>query len=103
MPRLAEIVALDRYGRTVISSTSSPLLRISSAGPRRSFIGPAPILDFRHVFAMLINVIPVRDQLMSKVLFHMSGFGAQSRHSLDHVHCQMKAIKLVKDYHVEWS
>src|SRR5258708_7656337 len=66
-------------------------------------MGPPPILDFRHIFAMLINVIPVLDQLVAKVLFYVSGFGTKSRHSFDHVHCQMKAIELVEDDHVEWS
>jgi hypothetical protein len=52
---------------------------------------------------MLINEIPVLDQLVPEALLHVSGVGAKSRHSFDYVHYQMKAIELVEDHHIEWS
>src|SRR5262245_14643306 len=55
-------------------------------------IGPAPVANFGHILAVLIDVAPVLDQLVAIALLCVGGPRSQSRHAFDNVHCQMKAI-----------
>jgi hypothetical protein len=52
---------------------------------------------------MLIDVIAVLGQLVAEMLRHVCGFRGETRHPLNHVHCQMEAIEPVEHHHIEWS
>jgi hypothetical protein len=60
-------------------------------------------LNFRHVFALPIDEIPMLDQLLAEMPRHVPGFGSETRHAFNHVHCQMETIEPVEHDHVEWS
>src|SRR5659263_779769 len=62
---------------------------------------PFPIPDFRHVLTVLPDVALVVDQLVSNDLGEISGARAQTRHPIDDVFDQMKAIDVVAHRHVE--
>jgi hypothetical protein len=62
---------------------------------------PYPVSDFRHVFAMLANVILMFDELILKLLLQISTLGTQLRQAIDYVHDQVEAIQIVKYGHVE--
>src|SRR5260370_36257217 len=70
-------------------------------GPGRWSIGPAPVPNFRHVLAVLVDVVPVLDQLVAKALLGVRGPAPESRHAFDDVHRQMEAIEPVEHGHVE--
>ena len=60
---LAMATRLARYARCPSVATA-----------RRRLVRPAPVLNFWHVFAMLIDVIAVLGQLVAEMLRHVCGF-----------------------------
>src|SRR6516162_5111803 len=78
------------------------LRRTSIAAAPRRLIRPTPSLNFRHVFAMKIDVVLVLGQLVAEMLRRVRGFGGETRHAFNHIHCQMEAIELVEHHYVEW-
>ena len=47
----------------------------SVAGARCGAIRPAPVLDFRHVLAVLVDIAAVLDELVAEMLPDMGGLG----------------------------
>ena len=62
---------------------------------------PLPVTDFGHVFAMLVNVMLVLDELVLHLLLQVVALRTQIRHAINHVLHQMKAIQIVLHPHVE--
>src|SRR6516162_1459611 len=59
-----------------------------AAGPGLHLLAPPPAGDFRHVVAVLANVLLVLYQLVSQRLLGISCSTTQLRQSVDHVHHQ---------------
>src|SRR5216683_8298080 len=66
-------------------------------------IGPLPIPDFRQVVAMFADVLFVLDELVAQELFEMRADALQARNAIDHIACEMEAVQIVQDRHVERS
>ena len=64
-------------------------------------LAPPPVGDFRHVVAVLANVVLVLDQLVAQRLLEVGRPSAKLRQSVDHVHDQVEAVQVVQDHHVE--
>src|SRR5262249_57449957 len=78
----------------------SGLLAFSVGGARRRSVRPAPVLNFRHVLAVFVNISAMFNKLVAQMLRHVCGFGSETRHPFNHVHCQMEAIERVEHRHV---
>src|SRR5215471_5908213 len=104
--RHRENLRLDDPAFSVRMSLAMTLGRLfiprgSAAAARRSLVRPFPALNFRHVLAVLFDVMAVLGQLVAEMLRHMRGLGGETRHPLDHVHRQVEAVEPVEHDHVE--
>src|SRR5450631_1555997 len=66
-----------------------------------SYCRPRPILDFRHVLAVLINVALVLDEFVLQLLLEVYAAAAGLLQAIDGVDHQMKTIEIVQDRHIE--
>lgn len=57
---------------------------------------PLPIANFRHVFAMFVDVGFVVQQLVAKILFGVSGPRTQTWHPIDHVADQVETVQFIQ-------
>src|SRR5262249_33282270 len=62
---------------------------------------PPPARVFRHVVAMLADIVLVLDEPISQRLLEVGGASAELRQPIDHVHDQMEPVQLVQNDHVE--
>ena len=62
---------------------------------------PFPVADFRHVFAVFIDVLLVLDQLVLELLLQVDALVAGLRQAVDGVHHEMEAVQIVQHRHVE--
>jgi hypothetical protein len=58
-------------------------------------VRPFPIADFRHVVAVIANVLFVLDELVAQELFEMRADALQARNAIDCIARQMEAIEVV--------
>jgi hypothetical protein len=65
-------------------------------------ITPLPIPNFRHIFAVFINVLLMLDELVLELLLQIYALVARLRQAVDGVHYKMKAVQLIQHRHVEW-
>ena len=64
-------------------------------------VAPLPVLDFRHVHAVSVDVPLVLDELVLKLLLEIGPLGTGLRHAIDRIHHQVEAIHVIHDRHVE--
>src|SRR6266516_6997569 len=64
-------------------------------------IWPDPLLDFRHVITVSLDIFLVFDQFITHELLEVGADALQFRHSIDDVGGEMIPIKRVHDGHVE--
>src|ERR1700676_3743354 len=64
-------------------------------------IGPDPVADLRHVFAVLADIARMLDQGVAKLLLDVGRRDAEARHALDDFDRQMEAVEFIQDDHVE--
>src|SRR5690606_717934 len=86
------------------SSALTGLVRLASSSLAISvllFTPPRPLLHFRHVLAVLVNILLVLDQLVANVLLSVGRAGPQFRHPIDNVANQVEAIDVVEHRHIE--
>jgi hypothetical protein len=62
---------------------------------------PFPVADFRHVFSVFVDVGLVVQQIVAKKLFGVGGAWTQTRHTVDDIAGQVKAVKIVQYHHVK--
>src|SRR6202041_2855668 len=100
LPRTA--VTLPRFG-----GLTSSVMRGLELRPRLDrfcvfyVAGPLPMTNFRHVFAVLIDVQLVLDELVLDDLLQVRAFRAYLRQPIEHVLHQMKSIDVILHPHVE--
>src|SRR5205823_2267692 len=63
--------------------------------------GPFPIPDFRHIFAVLIDIRPVLDQLVPQALLNVPRDVAETLNPVEHITREMKPVKLIEHRHIE--
>src|SRR6185369_3878769 len=74
--------------------------RSATRGPRLLFRPPPPG-DLRHVVTVLLDVLPMLDQLVADRLLEVRGPRTELRHAVDHVLHEMEPIEVVEHDHVE--
>src|SRR5208282_3639696 len=62
---------------------------------------PLPVTDFRHVFAVLVDVMLVLDELVLNHLLQVGPFSAQLRYSINHVLHQVEPVQGVLHPHIK--
>ncbi len=62
---------------------------------------PLPIPDFRHILAVLVDVLLVLDKLVLELLLQVDALVAGLRQTVDGVHHEMEAVQIVQHRHVE--
>ena len=62
---------------------------------------PLPVPDFRHVLAVLVDVLLVLDELVLHHLLQVGPLGAQLRQAIDHVLHQVEPVQVVLHPHVK--
>ena len=94
--------------RMLAGAATKPFRRVESGKGARAhsacrslLCAPLPVSDFRHVFAMLADVVLMLDELVLKLLLQIGALGTHLRQAVDHVHHQVEAIQIVKHGHVE--
>src|SRR5690348_13143592 len=83
-----------------LRTSSGPRMRSLRSGVPRAGI-PFPVADLRHVFAVRVDVALVLDQLFLQPRAHLGCLRRETRHAIDHVADEMKAIEVVQHDHVE--
>src|SRR5690348_6908378 len=78
-------VKSDVVSRGVVDAWASRLL----------LLAPPPAGDFRHVVAVLADIVLVLDQLVAQRLLEVGGPSAELRQAVDHVHDQVEAVQVV--------
>ena len=58
---------------------------------------------FRHVFAMLVDVLPVLNEFVSDELFDIRACWTQFRDPVDDIVRQMKTVQVIQYHHVKWG
>jgi len=58
-------------------------------------------MDFRHVLAVPVDVLPVLDQLVLELLRQLDISIASLRQAVDSVHHQVEAVQVVQHRHVD--
>src|SRR6202789_1205148 len=64
-------------------------------------VRPLPILDLRHIVAILVDVLFVLEQFVPQVLLKMRADFLQSRDAVDCVAGQMVTIQVIQHGHIE--
>src|SRR5712672_2792787 len=62
---------------------------------------PCPVTDFRHVLSVFLNVMPVLDEFILKLLLQVDTRTARLRETVDGVDHEVKAVEVVQHRHVE--
>src|ERR1019366_3160330 len=62
---------------------------------------PLPVPDFRQVFAVLVDVMLVLDQLVFHLLLQVGALESQIRYAVDHVMHQVEPVQVVLHPHVK--
>ncbi len=83
--------------------TLSPAVSRARRPAAFSSLPPPPLGDFRHVVAVLVDVVLVFDKLLAERLLEVRRPSAQLRQPVDHVHDQVAAVQVVQNHHVERS
>src|SRR5665647_2799541 len=78
------------------AGSSLSTLRVLHSGPT-----PLPVSDFRHVFAVLVDVLLVLDKLVLELLLQVDASVAGLWQAVDGVHHEMEAVQIVQYRHVE--
>jgi len=73
------------------------------AGYAHSFwVVPFPVPDFRHVLAVLVDVLLVLDELVLELLLQVDALVAGLRQAVDGVHHQVEAVQVVQHRYVNF-
>ncbi len=86
--------------RQAVAHFVQPSRRLSA--PVHSFdVAPFPISNLRQVFAVLVDVFLVLDELVPHHLFQVGTLGTQVRQAINHVFHQVEPIQVVLHSHVK--
>src|SRR5690242_7666974 len=89
------------HGRHFSNSRSALDQEYTSLFWKLTPAGPDPVLNSRRVVTDPLDIPPVIDQPVSKVLLRVCANGRQPGHPVYYVNRQVKAVQLVEGNHVE--
>ena len=78
-------------------------LGFDSASFLRFALAPLPVPDFRHILAVLVDVVLMLNELVAHLLLQVGAFGTHARQAIHHILHQMKAVQIVLHSHVKGS
>src|SRR5438132_14210051 len=104
-------LAFPEWNRRIVRKSFANIVKraLLAAGTRieredlHSSVRPLPVLHLRHVVTVLARVMFVVHQLVSQELLEVGTDALQFRNAVHGITCQVKAIQVIHDGHIERS
>src|SRR5260370_29100093 len=104
-------LSFPEWSRRIVRNSLANLVNgaVLTAGTRiehedlHSSVRPLPVLHLRHVVTVLARVMFVLHQLVSQELLEVGTDTLQFRNAVHGITCQVKAIQVIHDGHIERS
>src|SRR6266403_998366 len=104
-------LAFPEWSRRIVRKSFANLIQgaLLAAGTRiehedlHSSVRPLPVLHLRHIVTVLARVMFVLHQFVSQDLLEVGTDALQFRNAVHYITCQVKAIQVIHDGHIERS